>query len=552
MSSPHSNTQTAPVNEDDGGLICPICESGCTCHKKKPSITPKRPKLNLLKKKVPGPRPKTKRLVRRRPQVEDHDDSDEEEKFLLEDDEDVEPSAPLDLPTFISASSSSSDSSSLSSLSSSEDSDLDIEDIEDEKQRRIRKARVQRELLGENAPRQNAHSHHTSNRWDIKPRKRSASETDGEADVDMSSESGDTTESEDEDEPDAVGVDRDGRQKLGVSFAGVVTGWSDGEDSNYDADLFFANLDSSESDSILNAPAGMSSMDADGEDGDPDQDSGDEIAEAMTLAAAAGLYEGWEGPIVFAMRDVDVEMNLSPSPGPSRRRRMSSSIITTDDEEVSRQSINSAAADGGDHFEDETEIELAESDGETTEDELIGPDGRPNKLAMMLFKWPVSVGAIDPMSTLTQGRRRNGPAHRHFTPQHEQEDLDGKSADRINTPDGKTTSTLRTPRGPSAGAFQLTSQSVERAKTAIITGLQPALPSPYPRSRRLFSNGEEAGHGVCVQSLRLYCQTLTNATGDSESFAICFRPVICANGSFERSQSVYGHGYVYHRVDGVR
>ena len=140
----------------------------------------------------------------------------------------------------------------------------------------------------------------------------------------MGASSGDTTESEDkdqdtvvaddEDKADPVGVDRDGRRKLGVSFAGVVTGWSDGESSNYNANLFFANLDSSESDSASNVLTGMFSMDADGEDGDQDQDSGDEIAEAMTLVAAAGLYDGWEGPIVFATRDMDVEMDLGPSP----------------------------------------------------------------------------------------------------------------------------------------------------------------------------------------------------------------------------------------------
>ena len=48
----------------------------------------------------------------------------------------------------------------------------------------------------------------------------------------------------------------------------------------YDADLFFANLDSSRSDSEPNVAAEMSSMDADG--GDGEQDLGDEIAEVMT------------------------------------------------------------------------------------------------------------------------------------------------------------------------------------------------------------------------------------------------------------------------------
>ena len=553
-----------------------------------PSTLPRRPKANVVKK-IPKPRPSSKArgtdavkpplvrrkrkidgsyhpkgLVRRQPPVQDHDsdDDDEQDKLLLEDDDDVEPSAPLDLPTFISASSSSSESS-LSSLSSSEDSGLEgmeveleeeqnIKDSEDEKEKRARKdkARVRRELLGENDPRHGGRTHHTSNRWDIKPRKRSVSASDGEADVDMDAESGDTTESDDEDqdavaaddedEPDAAEIDRDGRRKLGVSFAGVVTGWSDGEDSNYDADLFFTNLDSSESDSGSNAAVGMSPMDADEEDGD--QDSGDEIAEAMTLAAAAGLYDGWEGSIVFATRDVDVEMDLSPSPKRSRRRRMSSSILTTDDERVCRQPANPTATSGEGPFEDD-EVDLAESDGETTEEELIGADGLPNARAMMLFKWPISVGAVDPMNTLTSNQRGNGPAPRRSTPQHEPEDLGDSSdkvADGIKTPDGNKTRNPCTPHGPPAGMFQLTPQSTEPMKMAVITGHQPALPSPYPRSRRSFSYGEGTGHRVCVQDSWLHSQELMVVTVDSKSFAIRFWPVLRTNGGFKRPQPLYG------------
>jgi hypothetical protein len=701
MSSPHSNSQTTPVNLDDEGDICPICESECTCDNGKLSIVPQkrglqpslkvkvaassssnpkpsgsnkqirskpstsasasahlpqtgqfsisdprlkshlldptipkrrgrppkvvvaaraalaaaaagssperiagpstssqRPKANLLKK-ISKPTPKSKvrgsnaikpplarkkrkaddsyhpkGLVRRRPLVEDQEDSDdddEEDKLLLEDDDDVEPSAPLDLPTFISASSSSSESS-LSSLSSSEDSESEgmeveleeeqnIKDSEDEKERRARKdkARVRRELLGENDPRQNGRSHHTSNRWDIKPRKRSVSASEG--DVDMGTESGETTESDDEDqdavvaddedEPDAVEVDRDGRRKLGVSFAGVVTGWSDGEDSNYDADLFFANLDDSGSDSAPNPAVGVSSMGADGEDGN--HDSGDEIVEAMTIVAAAGLYDGWEGPIIFATRDMDVEMDLSPSPKPSRRRRVSSSILTSDDERLCQQPTGSAVTGGADHFEDDNELGLAESDGETTEEELIGTDGRPNTRAMMLFKWPISVGAVDPMNTLT--KRGNGLAPRPSTPQHEPEDFDDSSdkmADGITTPEGKKTRTPRTPRGPLAGTFQLTPQSADPVKTAVITGHQPALPSPYPRSRRLFSNGEGFGHHVRTECSRFYYPVLTNVTVDSEPFTIDLWPVLRANGGFECPQPIYGPRRLHYRINGPR
>jgi hypothetical protein len=53
MSSPHSHTQTAPVNQDDEGDICPICESECTCDNNKLSIAPqKHGLLPSLKVKV--------------------------------------------------------------------------------------------------------------------------------------------------------------------------------------------------------------------------------------------------------------------------------------------------------------------------------------------------------------------------------------------------------------------------------------------------------------------------------------------------------------------
>ena len=104
-----------------------------------------------------------------------------------------------------------------------------------------------------------------------------------------------------------------------------------------------------------------------------------------------------------------------------------------------------------------------------------------------------------------RGRRRrrgNGSAPRHSIPQHGPEDMDDnsdKSLDGIRTPNGKKSEVPRTPRGPVAGTFQLTPQSAEPMKTTVITGHQPVLPPPYPRSRRLFSSGDRAGHHVCTR-----------------------------------------------------
>jgi hypothetical protein len=335
-------------------------------------------------------------------------------------------------------------------------------------------------------------------------------QSDGEADVDMGAESGDTTESEDEDQ-DAVSLTMKTSQ-MRSRWIGMGEGsWASASPvlSPVGATGRIPTTTPTSFSPTSTAPSRIQNRTqppksprwiADGEDGE--QDSADEIAEAMTLAAAAGLYDGWEGPIVFAARDVDVEMDLS-SPRSSRRRRMSSSILTTDDDQAGQRTHDPTVGGGEDHLSEENGIDLAESDGETTEDELIGADGRPNARAMMLFKWPVSIGAVDPMNTLTPGRRGNGRAPRHSVPQHEPEDLDDssdKSLDGIKTPNGRKSGAPRTPRGPVAGTFQLTPESVEPVKAAVITGHQPALPSPYPRSRRLFSSGEGIGHRVCIQT----------------------------------------------------
>ncbi|KAF9644882.1 hypothetical protein BDM02DRAFT_836011 [Thelephora ganbajun] len=49
-------------------------------------------------------------------------------------------------------------------------------------------------------------------------------------------------------------------------------------------------------------------------------------------------------------------------------------------------------------------------------EELIGADSLPSTHAMMLFKWPISVDAVDPINTLTPGRHRNGSAPQRSTP----------------------------------------------------------------------------------------------------------------------------------------
>ena len=311
-------------------------------------------------------------------------------------------------PTFVSASAISSSSSSSSASSSSEASDSDsssafhressIEAEEEdyiiaEERRAHDKARIRRELLGDDGPSKRRDARDS---WVIRPRKKSV----GPSDVEMKGDSDNATDDEDDeddddDEDEEDEEETDGRGP-GVTYVGVATGWSEDDDeSSFDADLFFANLSDSTTD------ADSSQAEEPGDDGD---------ALSVNEAAAAArrqmdnllfeVTEGWDGQIVFTnglregqgILDIDFEVNaaqlvVDASPSPSQGN---------DDPDVQM-------TDGEDReYEDEDEdYDLEQTDGETTEEDLVGKNGLPTERAMRLFRFPSNVSAINPMSTMS-------------------------------------------------------------------------------------------------------------------------------------------------------
>jgi hypothetical protein len=172
-------------------------------------------------------------------------------------------------PTFVAASdlspSSASDSSDSGSESSSFDSDSSLEAEEESyilaEQRRHDKARVRRELLGDESHRRKD-AHNNNNNWVIRPRKKSV----GLSDVDMDGDSDDHTEDEDEDEEEELCDEEEDEETDGqapsVIYTGLATGWSDDEESSFDADIFFDNLSDTNSDDSLSGDEPADPQDA--------------------------------------------------------------------------------------------------------------------------------------------------------------------------------------------------------------------------------------------------------------------------------------------------
>ncbi|PPQ66666.1 hypothetical protein CVT26_009420 [Gymnopilus dilepis] len=225
-------------------------------------------------------------------------------------------------------------------------------------------------------------------------------------------------------------------------YVGFATGWSEDEESGVDAELFFANLldsESSSSDSDSDSPNPLQPAFSLGEDGDQsDISCTSECTEGGFTRRRAALEslpfevtESWDGQIVFTngahdnsvqgIIDIEFEadasrfvMESSASPGVSddevegaarrrdRRRghaHQPSSLgfgyglgFTSSDSDVDMLS------EGG-YEEEDPEGELGS--GDTTDEELVGADDLPNERAMRLFSLPLSVSAINPLSTVS-------------------------------------------------------------------------------------------------------------------------------------------------------
>lgn len=454
-------------------------------------------------------------------------------------------------PTFMSAAStssltSSSESSSLDSSHSSESSDSE----HDDKSFLSGADRDKSRLKNSGDSSQKRRDHASSNRWEIKPRKQSVDPEELGMDADSEDTSGSEAGADDEDDSDdndeeggeddegaaeadieeeglaEVEEDRDLEMegKLGVSFGGLPTGWSEDEEESFDADIFFANLDDS-SDSC-GSPAALR-LNSDGFDMDADSDrsfSEDEMdalllmdvdssvqvrrsngefevgveLDGLTLGldghfllpANFGHFAAFEGAFDSNATDVDMDNAQGDS--------------TTEDE------LNHVSDDG------RTGVILEESDGETTEDELVDSNGLPNQKAMALFRWPAPVSTVDPLSTVNQPaspeENHNSPPASHTL----RRALEAMSAQR-GSPAGNSSSlgsmdeledidhhaetvrlydeAGRTPGVPTMGQFMAYGKA-EQDGHAVIDGKGSPIPSPFPRSRILRTKRRKSRAGA--------------------------------------------------------
>ncbi|KAG5338676.1 hypothetical protein C0989_006644 [Termitomyces sp. Mn162] len=487
-------------DDDDDDDICPVCDGECTC-KPQPqrppapvSIPPLKIKLSLAKrdpqpsssqpkrrgrppKALAATRPKTPKKTSRRVASTDFSDlSDVDRRYASPDDDDDAQSGLF--PTFVSASAFSSRASSSdaesSELSSFDDSDSSIE-AEEEKfivSEMEGRARVRRELFGDDVPKKRD----PHNAWVIRPRKKSVGPSDVEMDVDT-----DATEDEDVDEDEDADPDEEetDERTTGAGYVGLATGWTEDEDeSSFDADLFFANLSDSED-------HGSSSMsDGEGDNGDH-SDIESVVASIPTLPSMPPeleIQERWDGQIVFTnglregqgMLDRDFEAHAlsfaetSPSSSPESDVEMSD------------------VDDGG------YEQDADEGDGETTDEELVGEDHLPNERAMRLFMTPFSVSAINPMSTMSPavspGPRDRRSFSRSIDSPKPADILSGRVFWDSDDHDEYEESTMKsssqvssTTQGPRRGHFAVPTKD---ARQAIIDDLHKDIPSPHPRFRR--------------------------------------------------------------------
>lgn len=412
-------------------------------------------------------------------------------------------------PTFVSASvlsSLESGHSSESSDSSHSDSESFVtdSDVEKEEENFImtevhEKVRLRRELLDDDHHRRDSQSE-----WVIRSRKKSIGSNDSDMAVDSAA-----TEDDDEDEeeePEEDDEETDGRP-VGASRTGLVTAWSDGDESSFDADIFFANL----SDSGSNSDSSCSPENEDGEDGDHSDMETNDAAELMSRRQELenlqlDVTQGWDGEIVFTngindgrgILDIDFEVNAS-------QFMADDSSEHTQDSDVDMSPSGSIGAADGDGYEEDGNA----ADGDTTDEDLVGDDDLPNERAMKLFSLPFNVSAIDPLSTVSPiasptSYRRIPPERRGFGSPKPEDILAGKFAwdsddhdfDEVVETKERRMSQGSSVRGPRTGLFV----PVQETRKAIIDGTNQ-VPSPHPRFNRHRSHSTARINTVCKLSL---------------------------------------------------
>ncbi|TFK51680.1 hypothetical protein OE88DRAFT_1734727 [Heliocybe sulcata] len=431
-------------------------------------------------------------------------------------------------PTFMSASAvSSSSGSSSGDDSDSDDSSSQLTDgfdsdssIKAEEENYIiresyrnDKTRVKRELLGGDSTARR----HGNGDWVIKSRKRSVGPSDGEMEVDSSDDDSDSdtaeeeADAEEEDEPENEG-DEDGEEAglaVGSGYTGVATSWSDSEESNFDADLFFSNLTSDSEGSTHHGLAGAMS------DGDETESDVDMNTMSLSAAAAAGFSTMFGGSDLFRL---DGGLALEVAGEFSDQAKDAAGLLGSawewDLGGGGSGSLSGAVMDGDEEMRDENAshtgsptiiseangvdeddymgVDLRESDGETTDDDFVGEDGLPTQRAMLLFRWPtpppapVKLSAIDPRHTLSPERgQRNVSASGQADSIRPADVLAGRGRTYSSGEDEDEHEGSRV-----MGRFEAQFGDAQKVPAmAIINGQNPVIPSPYPRRKKRVAHG---------------------------------------------------------------
>ncbi|KZV85716.1 hypothetical protein EXIGLDRAFT_753174 [Exidia glandulosa HHB12029] len=365
---------------------------------------------------------------------------------------------------------------------SSELTDLDDFSVQDEEERFIiadEKARVRRELLGDNDP----EVAKKQRDWQMIPRQKGSSATGSTAGGgDDSDSNSDSTEDEqledDEDVEDEPEPDVHARGELELAADRY---WSSSED-DFDAAVFFASLDSEN--------------EAKSSDGD---DSDDSILGAQSLdeSAQAGLFarispeehlpmvtQDVHGLLVFgdAVKDAALDMAFDiPSVPPTAVQSPNPEAPGDSTEDEDEEDLRSAA-DAMDVDSTDDDLGLEETDGATTDD-MCEED-----LDRVRAPTPPPTG-VNPLATLrtptTDGARRS-KKHDRPVPLLSQKPTDilgRRRAASLTSSNGTTSpsvSSSRIVKFPSMGRFE----SPAQVKMVIIDGRTQNIPSPFARKLR--------------------------------------------------------------------
>jgi hypothetical protein len=396
----------------------------------------------------------------------------------------------VQFPTFLSASALSSLESSCASDSDSFSFGSDSE-IEREEENYIvsqvhEKVRLHRELLDDDGRR----SHGSQGDWVIRPRKKSVGPSDNEMNIDSDA----TEEDEEEEEEEDLGEDddeADGRG-VGAGHTGLVTAWS-GDESSFDADIFFANLADSEDNDSDSSCCQHGETGEEGDHSDMETTSHIDTAELISQRQELEnlqleVTQGWDGQIVFTnglnddrgILDIDFEVNASRFMAEENRS-------PAHDSDVSMSSASPCASE-----EDGYEEDADGGEGDTTDEELVGEDDLPNERAMQLFSLPFSVSAINPLSTVSpvvspavprripgRGRGLDSPKPEDILAGRAFWDSGDHDHDEEERRERARSQGLIQARGPRTGLFV----PIQETRKAIIDGTKE-VPSPHPRFNR--------------------------------------------------------------------